>query len=180
MIANRIPLPSFIDIFPDYETFKNWYTSIPLSDNLTDCPNEKTFTLIFYEYNSWTCAFNETNFKQKFANILYSTYREFEETTREIISLMSLTDEDIALDANQTINMANIPETPNTTNIEEVDFVTTQQKTINRKGVLQIRREQLSNKRVFTVKSFLNRFKPLFSRIVSDPYLSLVKEGDIF
>jgi len=170
----------FMDIFPDYQTFATWYKSIPLSDNAQDCPNEKTFTLIAYEYNDSHCAFSEESFKNRFANILYTFYKEFEETTKEIISLMNIPDTSVALDDSTTTNMANIPETEQSTNTEILDFISQQQRTINRKGELRVRREQLSNKRTFTTKTFLNRFRGLFIRIISPHFLQLINEEDRF
>ena len=75
-------------------------------------------------------------------------------------------------------NYANIPETASSTDVEEVDFITNQQKAINKKGKLQIKKEQLSNKRTFTVKTFLNRFRHLFIKVISPAYTFVVAEPD--
>lgn len=167
----------FKNIFPDYQSFKNWYLSTPLSDNNTDCPSEKTFTLIAYEYNDNHIALSVESFKQRFANDIYTYYREFEETTKSILDLMKLTDKDISIADEMITNVANIPETENSTNAEEVDFITTQQKNINKKGKLQIKKEQLANKRTFTVKTFINRFRHLFIKIVSPSFTFVIEEN---
>lgn len=166
----------FKNIFPDYETFKEWYLSTPLSDGVDDVPNEKTFTIIAYEYNDSHSSFSIESFKQHFANDLYTFYKEFEETTKAISDLMKLTDDDIAIADKMIMNVANIPETESSTDVEEVDFISTQQKTINKKGTLQVKKEQLSNKRIFTVKTFLNRFRHLFIKIISPSYTFVVME----
>lgn len=170
----------FKDIFPNYNLFRSWYISTPLSDTSTDVPNEKTFTLIAYEYNDSHICMSDISFKQHFAIDLYTFYKEFEATTKSIIDLMNLTDEEIAQADSMITNIANIPETESSTNAEEVDFISTQQKTISKKGNLQIRREQLSNKRAFTVRSFLNKFRHLFINIISSAYTDVYveKEGD--
>lgn len=166
----------FKNIFSNYEDFKNWYISTPLSDNENDVPNIKTFTLIAYEYNDSHSAFSVESFKEHFANDIYTFYKEFEETTKSISDLMELTDEEIAISDKTITNLANIPETESSTNTEEVDFISTQQKVISRKGTLQIKKEQLSNKRIFTVRTFLNRFRHLFIKIISPAYTFVVAE----
>lgn len=168
----------FKNIFPDYNTFSNWYKSTPLSDDNDDCPSEKTFTLIAYEYNDSHIAFSKDSFKEHFANDIYTYYREFEATTKGILDLMKLTDEEIAVENQNILNIANIPETESSTDEEVVDFISTQNKTINKKGKLQIKREQLANKRAFTVKTFINRFRHLFIKIISPAYTFVVAESE--
>lgn len=168
----------FKNIFPDYQTFKTWYTGTPLSDNKNDCPSEKTFTLIAYEYNDSHVSLSPESFKERFANDIYTYYREFEATTKSIIDLMNLTDSEISTADEMITNFANIPETENSTNVEEVDFITQQQKNINKKGKLQVKREQLANKRAFTVKTFINRFRHLFIKVISPAYTFVVKENE--
>lgn len=168
----------FKNIFPDYQSFATWYKSLPLSDNEDDCPSEKTFTLIAYEYNDSHTSLSPDSFKQHFANDIYTYYREFEETTKGILDLMKLTDDEISTADEMITNVANIPETESSTSVEEVDFITTQQKNINKKGKLQIKKEQLANKRAFTVKTFINRFRHLFIKVISPAYTFVVAEPD--
>lgn len=168
----------FKNIFPDYNTFATWYKSIPLSDDDNDCPSEKTFTLIAYEYNDSHVAFSPDSFKEHFANDIYAYYREFEATTKSIIELMKLTDDEIAVENQNILNVANIPETESSTDEETVDFISTQNKSINKKGKLQIKREQLANKKSFTVKTFINRFRHLFIKVLSPGYTFVVMEPD--
>lgn len=169
----------FKNIFPDYDVFKKWYTSIPLSDGETDCPELKTFTLISYEFNDCHVKYTNESFKQRFANVLYTCYKEFETTTEEIKKLMELSDSEIAISDSMITNIAEIPELESTTDVESVDFISQQQKMINKKGQLQIRREQLANKRIFTVKTFLNRFKKLFRNVVSTGFQQVYYEPDM-
>ena len=173
MLGNKTEI--FKNVFPTYRDFKEWYIELPLSEN-NEVPSEKTFTLIAYEYNDSHIAFSVESFKQHFAIDLYTFYKEFEETTKSILDLMKLTDEEIATADSMIINMANIPETESSTNKEDVDFISSQQKHINKKGKLQIKKEQLSNKRIFTVKTFLGRFRHLFIRILSNSYNFVVSE----
>lgn len=168
----------FKNIFPDYNTFAAWYMSTPLSEDINDVPSEKTFTLLAYEFNDSHTSLSPDSFKQHFANDLYTYYKEFEATTKSISELMELTDSDIATAETMVTNFADIPETKKTTETLEVDFISNQQKTINRKGTLQIKREQLSNKRAFTVKTFLKRFRHLFIKICSPAYTFVVREED--
>lgn len=168
----------FKNIFPDYQTFKDWYKTTPLSNTDSDVPTERTFTLILYEFSDSHVALSEESFKRRFANDIYTYYKEFEETTKSITELMLLTDDEISTANTSILNIANIPELESSTNIEEVNFVSQQQKTINKKGKLQIRREQLSNKRTFTVKTFIGRFRHLFIKILSPAYNYIVSEPD--
>ena len=175
MLGNKTEL--FKNVFPTYEDFKQWYSELPLSEN-NEVPSEKTFTLIAYEYNDSHIAFSVDGFKQHFAIDLYTFYKEFEETTKSILDLMKLTDEEIATADSMIVNMANIPETVSSTDEEVVDFISTQQKHINKKGKLQIKKEQLSNKRVFTVRTFLGRFRHLFIKILTPSYNFVVAEPE--
>lgn len=168
----------FKNIFKNYQEFYNWYGSTPLSEGDKDVPSEKTFTLIAYEYNDSTVNSSVESFKQRFANDIYTYYKEFEATTKAIDELMNMTDEEIAIDNNLITNLANIPEYELNTDIESVNFVSTQQKTISRKGNLQIKKEQLSSKRIYTVKTFINRFRHLFIKILSPAYTYVVGEDE--
>lgn len=168
----------FKNIFPSYQDFVSWYTSTPLSDNSSDVPTLRTFTLIAYEYNDSHVNLSVESFKEHFANDIYTYYREFEETTKGINELMAMTDEEIAVAGNMITNIANIPETASDTNEETVDFISQQQKMINKKGKLQIKREQLSNKRAYTTKTFLNRFRHLFIKIISPAYTDVYGEPE--
>ena len=93
----------FKNVFPDYQSFKSWYQGLPLSEN--DVPSEKTFTLIAYEYNDSHISFSVEGFKQHFAVDLYTFYKEFEETTKSIIELMKLTDDEIATADSMIVNI---------------------------------------------------------------------------
>lgn len=168
----------FKNIFPDYNSFAEWYRSTPLSDNESDVPSLKTFTLIAYEYNSSHVNSSVESFKQRFANELYTYYREFEATSASVLELMQLTDDEIAKADEVITNIASIPETRYDTNSETVDFVTTQQKMINKKGKLQVKKEQLSSKRTFTTKTFINRFRHLFKKFISPAYNYVVGEPE--
>lgn len=186
----------FIDIFPDYVTFRDWYKSSPLSDGIVeaieanpegvppvvgvigvyDVPTLRTFTLIANEFNDSHSAFSIESFRQRFSSDIYTYYKEFEETSKSIITLMTLTDVEIGTADSMIMNIANIPEATLSNNTEDVGFVSTQQKTINKKGRLQIVKEQLSNKRTFTVKTFINRFRHLFIKVLSPSYMDVIAE----
>lgn len=166
----------FKNIFPTYQSFADWYRASPLSEDENDVPSLKTFTLIANEYNDNHCSMSVESFKQRFANDIYTYYREFEETSKSILELMKLTDDEISTADSMITNYANIPEEPNSTNVEEVDYITSQQKSINKKGKLQIKKEQLSTKRAFTTKTFINRFRHLFIKVITPYYTNVYGE----
>lgn len=168
----------FKNIFKSYNDFKTWYRQTGLSDDENDVPSQKTFTIIANEYNDSHVAMSPESFKERFANDLYSYYQEFEQTTKAISDLMKLTDKDIEFDNSIIMNIANIPEDGYTTSSEEVDFVTAQQKQISKKGKLQVSKELISNKRSFTVKTFLNRFRHLFIKVLTPAYTYVVVEDE--
>ena len=91
---------------------------------------------------------------------------------------MKLTDDDIALTDTMITNFANVPETTASTSDTEVDFISNQQKSMNQLGKLQIKKAQLANKRAFTVRTFLNRFRHLFIKVISPAYTYVVSEPD--
>lgn len=170
---------TFKDIFADYDTFKSWYTeNSGLSDDETDVPAKKTFSLIFNQYADCHIAFTEDGFKNHFANDIYTYYKEFEATTSAIDDLMKLADDDISISGAVVQNIADVPETTSSTDVESVDFLGNQTKTFNKKGTLQIKREQLSNKRTYTTKTFLGRFRHLFIRIISPSFNILYGEEE--
>lgn len=166
----------FKNIFPSYNSFIDWWKSTPFYDSEESPPSNVTFGLISFEYNDSHVFSSDESFKEHFAIDLYTFYQEFEATTKEIKKMLALTDEQIAQDSINIMNIANIPETESSTDIETVDFISQQQKSITKKGNLQIRREQLSSKRAFTVKTFLNRFRHLFRRIISPSYTLVIEE----
>lgn len=174
MYENKV----FNDIFPDYETFKNWYLSTPFSEDETDVPTLKTFSLLQYEYGDSHIAFTEDGFKQHFAIDIFTFYKEFEETSKVIAELMKLTDEEIENYDISIVNIANVPEVESSTDVENVDFLSTQQKQISKKGKLQVKKEQLSNKRSYTTRSFIKKFKKLFIRILSPAYTFVIQEKE--
>lgn len=137
---------------------------------ILDIPTLKTFATIFYEYSDSHIACSDESFRFKYANIMATYYKEYEQTTKAITNLMNLTDNDIAIDNYIITNSAEIPETPSSTSIEEVDYVSVQQKNFTKKGKLQISKELLYNKKSYTTKTFLNRFRYLFIRILSNSY----------
>lgn len=163
----------FFQVFPDYDTFAEWYKSTDLSDDDNDVPSKKTFALIFNEYACNHICMYEYSFKLHFANELYTYYKEFEATTEEIDKLMALEDEEIAKNQFHITNVAQIPEEGHSTDTETVDFISTQQKDFNQMGELETRRTQLANKRAYTVKAFLKRFKHLFIKVISPYYTHL-------
>ena len=157
--------------------------TIPVEDDddivfTADCPTLKTFALIYNEYADCHVAFTDESFLDRFANDLYTFYKEFEQTTKAIDDLMNLSDNDISIADRMITNIANIPETTSSTDAEEVDYITQQQKSINKKGTLQVKKEQLSNKRAYTVRSFLNKFRHLFIKIISPTYNTVYIEEE--
>lgn len=168
----------FKNIFPNYQTFSEWYQSSPLSSEINDVPSNKTFRLISNEYNYCHVCMTEESFKEHFENELYTYYKEFEATTKAIDELMELTDEQIGDAGKMVVNVADVPENSYSTDTDTVNFISQQQKTLNKKGVLQIKREQISNKRAYTVRRFLERFRHLFIRIISPCYTDVYMEPD--
>ena len=166
----------FNDIFPTYETFSSWWNSS--YSEISVVPSKLTFMLIQSEYRESHIAFDEIGFKDRFFVDLYTYVREFEATTRAIDDLMNLSDEDIAISGSMVQNIADIPERQNSTNAEEVNFISQQQKMINKKGTLQIKREQLINKKAYTVKSFIKRFRHLFIRVLSSAHVPVIREPE--
>lgn len=178
MEAKAYETSLFKNIFSTYEDFKDWYTSIPLSDNETDVPSLKTFTLLFYEYADSHVAFSDEGFKEHFAIDLYTYYKEFEATTSAIDTMMSLTASDISVDGTMITNVADIPEVTSNTDTDVVNYITQQQKMINKKGSLRISKELISAKRAYTVKSFIKKFDHLFQRVYSPYYTFVVKDEE--
>jgi len=166
----------FKNIFANYGVFSDWYKTTPLSETTTDVPSLKTFTLISYEYNDSTSSMSVEGFKQHFAIDIYTYYKEFEATTKSIVDLLNVTDDEISVADSMITNVANIPENASSTDVLDVGFISNQQKTIQKKGILQIRKEQLSSKRTFTTKTFIGRFKHLFINVLSPSYNYVVGE----
>lgn len=173
-----VPTKLFKDIFPTYEDFATWVEESGMTGEDFSIPRKTTFMIIYNHYACSHVAFTEETFKMHFLNELYTFCGEFEATTDAIVQLRNLTDEEIAVADSMIENFANIPETEQSTDTETVNFISQQQKMINKKGVLQVKREQLSNKRIFTVKTFLKRFRHLFIRIIVPAYTDVWKEKE--
>lgn len=179
------PTSLFKNIFPNYNAFKDWwleedgngYTNPFVSDE-NDVPSKKTFGLIFYRFMDCHVRFSDDNFKGQFAIDLYTYYKEFEETSKAIDNMMSLTSFDISKDDITIVNSADIPETTSSTDTTTVDYISTQNKTIMQKGSLRISRELLTTKRAYTVRTFLGRFNHLFVQVFSPYYNELYKDEE--
>ena len=167
----------FKDVFPDYEIFVTWWQETQ-EDAFGQVCNKTTFRLIFNEYASNHLSMQEEDFKNRFANDLYTYAKEFEKTTEVINKMMGLSETDIAFDTTSIMNIANIPEYESSTDVEEVNFVSQQQKNITKKGKVQITREELSLKRAYTTKTFLKRFRHLFIKIISRSYVPVIQENE--
>lgn len=147
-----------------------------IQQKVLECPTLQTFALLFNNYSDNHVASSDETFKLHFANILDTYYKEYENTKKAIDNLMNLNENDISTDYATVLNIANIPEKKGSTDEEEVDFITQQQKTIQKKGKLQINKELLSSKRAYTTRTFLNRFKHLFITIISPDYTLLYED----
>lgn len=176
MEAKMYNTKTFNDVFPHWEAFITWFKSLNVGEILE--PRKLTFLLIQAEYRGSHLAMEEQCFKDHFFIDLYTYVKEFEQTSDAIDALMALTDEQIAQSGSMITNVADIPERESSTNIEEVDFVSQQQKVINKKGALQIKREQISSKRAYTTKTFLKRFRHLFVKILSTAYTPVIQERE--
>ena len=166
----------FVDVYPDYASFTSWWEGTKLN---TFPINELTFTLIAYEYDDCSLGFkSDIDFKHHFAIDLYTYANEFQQTTEEINKLMNLTDEEIATADSMITNFAEVTEEASSTDTTSLDYVSNQQKVIQEKGKLKIRKEQLSNKRTYTTKTFLKRFKHLFIKVISDSYTPVIGEPE--
>lgn len=164
-IKNNIVIEDDGTVIYRYQTENN-----ETVDKKLDCPRLQTFSLLFNNYSDNHIASSLETFKMHFTNILDTYFKEYENTTKAIDKLMDLKEEDIATDYSTILNIANIPETESTTNQEEVNFISQQQKTISKKGKLQISKEILASKKAYTTRTFLNRFKYLFIKIISSGY----------
>ena len=168
----------FKNIFKTYDVFRGWYRNTPFCESDEDIPSEKTYSLIAYRYNDSHLSMTEESFLQHFAIELYTYVKEFEETTKAINELMKLDENDFYVDNTMITNIADIPEKLYDTDSDKVDFVSSQQKMINKKGKLRVKKEQLASKRALTTRTFLKRFKYLFITILSSPYTPVVGEPE--
>lgn len=166
----------FKDVFPDYNSFEIAWNNSGLSDGYK--PNNRTFQILFIQYCSSHIAFTEDEFKLRFCLEMYTYAKEFEETSVAIDKLMSLSPEEMAISYEAITNFAEIPETELSTDAETVNFISNQQKSINKKGKLQVLRELITNKRSYTTRSFLRKFQYLFIRILSPAYTFAVEEDE--
>ena len=166
----------FKDVFPTYADFVGWYNGEVFSTGGT--PSETTFKLIAYEFNDSHIAFSEDSFKEHFAIDLFTYYKEFEETCAAINVLMQMNYDEASMGDSNILNIANIPETEDNTSSTEVNFISQQQKNINIKNQTQVRREQISNKRHYATKAFLNKFRHLFIKILSPAYTFVIQEKE--
>lgn len=166
----------FKDVFPDYQTFLDWYSQTPFATTFNKSPNIVTFNIIYNEYCVSHLAFSEEVFKCKFSNDIYTYFEDFEQESEAIKDLMALTSEDIVKAGSTVVNFADIPEKTSDTDAEVVDFVSQQQKTNMFRSELESKREVIRNKRELSVRRFLSRFRHLFMRIISPDYIKVYVE----
>lgn len=168
----------FKDIFPDYLTFSNWYDATIFAINGEKRPNNIIYQLIYNEYCVSTIAFSEEVFKGKFSNDLYTYCSDFEQECAAIKDLMALTSEEVAEAGTTVLNIADVPETLSSTDVDIANYISQQQKTISKRGKLEVKRERVRNMREFSVRRFLGRFRHLFIRIISPDYVRVYVEDE--
>lgn len=170
LLYPNVPTRTFSEVIPTVSEFLKIFTDYGIPDIITD-QDEKAivYYLLLGEYaNSHLKTLDETRFKIKLATTIYSYYPTFKckDDIQKIIR--ELTDEQILQDGVMIDNLAlNPDQAPPTSSDEALDHVSQQNYSIQKKSILNALNAKYASLHSNMVKSFLDKFKDLFMKVVS-------------
>ena len=173
----------FCDIWDNAADFVSDMTASPLYDNeITTTQLSTIFYLLFAKYgNNPIASFDENNFKLKVASIIIAHAPNLFKKVAVQKSLRGLSLDDLQAGLKNTQNRAlNDAAQPSTDTDDDLPYINEQVVNKSKRSVLDAYSYLLSILRSNAFDEFVNRFKPLFSRVVDNqnPWLYISDEED--
>jgi hypothetical protein len=163
----------FVEIFPNFEEFNQFYKASPFSDTFTEPGNlEKLYVLLLGEYgNSHIGYSSEDQFKFQMISLIFSFGPTWEKRLilQEKIRTMSL--EEIKRGGRVIYNKAFNPSTtPGTGTNNELPYINEQNSNNYIKSDIEAYGLQIAMLETDVTRPFIAKFKPLFLAVVAPDY----------
>lgn len=165
----------FVDVYGNLDKFLDDYNTnvgvyfyqntAPLSTNYI----KTLYFLLYAKFGNTPIVNQDVNqFKFKLFATVFSYGPAWQKKLSIQDSLNALTEADIVIGAKQIYNHAFNPSSaPSTDTTNEIEYVNDQNVTKHKKGIVEAYAYLWDNLHASATEEFLNRFKPLFSSIVS-------------
>ena len=168
---------TFVNIFDDYDTFKDEYDESAFNGVLTNTNLEILYYILYSRYgNSPIVDFDENQFKYKLFSIIWQygpTWQKRLDIQKEIRDLQDITEGSFAI-----YNSALNPSTEPSTDSDQILSYINQQNTTRYKKTPMDAYGQLWDLLAIDVtEQFINRFKPLFKQFIA-PYTRLYESEE--
>ena len=167
---------TFVNIFDDYDTFKDEYDESAFNGVLTNTNLEILYYILYSRYgNSPIVDFDENQFKYKLFSIIWQygpTWQKRLDIQKEIRDLQDITQGSFAI-----YNSALNPEqTPKTGDLTELEYINSQNTTNYKKSKMDAYTQLWNLLATDVTEYFLDRFSVLFKKFISPKTYLYVEE----
>ena len=164
----------FTDVFPNVDEFINGYKAAQIQQRLKNENISTLYYMLYARYGNSTIASSDTNqFKYKLWTIIFSYGPAWEKRIEIQDKLLALTDDEIQKGNTTIYNHAFNPSTaPSTETLEEIQYINDQTTQKSKRGKMDAYAYLWDLIDTDVTTEFLNRFQPLFLKIV-EPELPL-------
>lgn len=162
--------PTFTEVWNNVDDFLNDYNDVGIPTKISQENVTTLFYLLYAKYGNSTIAFTDVGqFKYNVMSIIFMYGPTWEERLSLQEKLRNLSDEEIAQGSKAIYNQALNPGTaPTTANLEELNFINSQNTTNYKKGKMEAIALKWDLLATDVTNKFLTKFKPLFRKIL-DP-----------
>lgn len=173
----------FTDIFNNATTFLNEYKANPTYVNTNKISDANAMTLYYLLYskygNSSIANDDVTQFKFKLWTTIFQFGPTWEKQLDVQYILRNMSEADLMKGAKVIYNHAyNDGSSPSTSSLEETEYINEQNTTNNKKNKLTAYAELMELLATDVTQYFLDKFKPLFKRIIVNTCNIYCSEGD--
>ena len=173
---------TFVDIYGDFETFKEDYETCQIPTTLTEDKLAALYYMLYARYgNSSVASSDETQFKYKVFTTIFMYGPAWQKRLDIQHKLIELSDDEIMLGTTAIHNSAYNPSTdPSTQTLEELNYINQQNTTKYKRSKIEAYANLYTLIETDVTEEFLSKFKKLFITVVEPDYpLWYETEGDI-
>lgn len=161
--------PTFADVFPDFQTFHNDYSTLGIPPTLKEEDALHTlYCLLYSKYGNSTIVLTDINqFKFQLFSLIFQHGANWEKKLDLQNKIRNLSDEELLKSSQQVVNHALNPQTaPTTDSLEALPYVNQQTTSGYRKNKVDAYAYLYTLLQDDVTEDFLNKFKSLFIAIV--------------
>lgn len=159
----------FCDIFPSVDTFVDEFAASPFGNAITDTNRRLLYYMLYANYgNSPISNADENQFKYRVWSTIFMYGPTWEKRLEIQSKLRNLSEDELLRGGKAIYNHAFNPGTgPSTASLEELDYINDQNTTNYKKSKLEAYSILLELLKTDVSRDFINKFKPLFLKVVS-------------